>query len=67
VPFPESSLNEEAGRLFMEDYDEFFRTAKLYTDVHAKPKGGAKAAEQHKKEEVKHEEPVGLQASTFEK
>jgi ubiquitin-conjugating enzyme E2 S len=37
VPFPESSLNEEAGREFMEDYQEFFSHAKLYTGVHAKP------------------------------
>lgn len=22
-PFPESSLNDEAGKLFMEDYEEF--------------------------------------------
>jgi ubiquitin-conjugating enzyme E2 S len=27
VPFPESSLNEEAGREFMEDYDTFFEHA----------------------------------------
>ena len=36
VPFPESSLNEEAGRQFMEDYSQFFQHAKLYTQVHAK-------------------------------
>ena len=35
VPFPESSLNDEAGRLFMESYDEFARRAKLHTGVHA--------------------------------
>jgi ubiquitin-conjugating enzyme E2 S len=35
VPFPESSLNEEAGRQFMEDYKSFCETAKVYTDVHA--------------------------------
>lgn len=38
VPFPESSLNEEAGRMFMEDYGEYARIAKLYTQVHAKHK-----------------------------
>lgn len=38
VPFPESALNEEAGKLFMEDYDSYFKYAKLMTDVHAKPK-----------------------------
>ena len=37
VPFPESALNEEAGRLFMESYDEFYSQAKLYTQIHAKP------------------------------
>lgn len=34
VPFPESSLNDEAGKLFMDSYDEFFRRAKLMADVH---------------------------------
>ena len=37
MPFPESSLNEEAGKLFMENYDDFFKYAKVYTGVHAKP------------------------------
>jgi ubiquitin-conjugating enzyme E2 S len=37
VPFPESALNEEAGRLFMESYEEFFSQAKIYTDIHARP------------------------------
>jgi len=31
VPFPESSLNDEAGRAFMENYNDFFTNAKLYT------------------------------------
>jgi len=35
VPFPESSLNDDAGKLFMDDYDEYFRRAKLMTSVHA--------------------------------
>jgi len=38
IPFPESALNEEAGKLFMEDYDSYFKYAKLLTDLHAKPK-----------------------------
>lgn len=37
VPFPESSLNDEAGKLFMESYDEFARRAKIMTEVHALP------------------------------
>lgn len=37
VPFPESALNEEAGREFMENYQDFFNNAKVYTQVHARP------------------------------
>ena len=35
VPFPESSLNDEAGKLFMESFEEFARRARIMTDVHA--------------------------------
>lgn len=35
IPFPESSLNEEAGKIFMENYEEYFKIAKIYTNVHA--------------------------------
>jgi Ubiquitin-conjugating enzyme len=64
VPFPESSLNEEAGREFMENYDDFFNNARLYTSVHAKPTPAQmKLIEQHiathykaAKEEKKQEE-----------
>ncbi len=35
APNPESALNEEAGRLLLEDYDEYMRQAKLYTEIHA--------------------------------
>lgn len=35
VPFPESSLNDEAGKLFMDSYDEFARRARIITEVHA--------------------------------
>ena len=37
VPFPESALNEEAGRLIITSYDEFCNQARLYTQIHAKP------------------------------
>ena len=36
IPFPQSALNEEAGKLFMEDYDQFFKIAKIFTSIHAK-------------------------------
>jgi ubiquitin-conjugating enzyme E2 S len=39
-PFPESALNEEAGKLFMEDYDEYSKKARMYTEVHAAGKKG---------------------------
>jgi len=29
-------LNEEAGRLLLEKYDDYARHAKLYTDIHAR-------------------------------
>lgn len=36
VPFPESSLNDEAGKLFMESYEEYSKRAKLMADIHAR-------------------------------
>jgi ubiquitin-conjugating enzyme E2 S len=38
-PFPESALNEEAARLMLEDYEEYFRRAKMFTGIHAKVLG----------------------------
>ena len=35
MPFPESSLNDEAGMLHMHNYSEFFKRAKLICEVHA--------------------------------
>ena len=35
VPFPESSLNDEAGKLFMDSYEEFSKRARIMTEVHA--------------------------------
>ncbi|XP_061352554.1 ubiquitin-conjugating enzyme E2 22-like [Gastrolobium bilobum] len=37
-PFPESALNEQAGKLLLENYEEYARHARLYTGIHAKPK-----------------------------
>lgn len=34
-PGPDSALNEDAGRQLMESYDEFSKTAKMWTSVHA--------------------------------
>ncbi|WCJ28663.1 Ubiquitin-conjugating enzyme E2 S [Euphorbia peplus] len=37
-PFPESALNEQAGKMLLDDYEEYARHARLYTAIHAKPK-----------------------------
>jgi ubiquitin-conjugating enzyme E2 S len=36
VPNPESALNEEAGKLLLEQYDDYAKRAKLYTSIQAK-------------------------------
>ncbi|XP_033631090.1 ubiquitin-conjugating enzyme E2 S-like [Asterias rubens] len=41
-PNPESALNEEAGRLLLEQYDDYFMRAKMMTDIHAKSGRGVK-------------------------
>ncbi|KAI8992810.1 ubiquitin-conjugating enzyme/RWD-like protein [Trametes punicea] len=37
-PNPESALDEEAGKLLLEDYTSYCERARLITSVHAKPK-----------------------------
>uniref|UniRef100_A0A453NK86 E2 ubiquitin-conjugating enzyme n=1 Tax=Aegilops tauschii subsp. strangulata TaxID=200361 RepID=A0A453NK86_AEGTS len=44
-PFPESALNEQAGKMLLENYADYARHARLYTSIHAlkpktKPKSG---------------------------
>jgi len=36
VPNPESALNEEAGRLLLERYEDYAKHARLMTSIHAK-------------------------------
>lgn len=36
VPNPESALNEEAGRLLLEHYEDYAKRARLYTSIQAK-------------------------------
>jgi len=36
VPFPESSLNDEAGKLFMESYGDYAKRAKIMACVHGR-------------------------------
>jgi hypothetical protein len=42
VPFPESALNEEAGKLFMESYEEYADHARMMTQVHAQRQAPAR-------------------------
>lgn len=46
VPFPESALNEEAGRLFMESYAEYASHASMINRVHAMPAPGGNTVAQ---------------------
>ncbi|KAK1612758.1 hypothetical protein QYE76_036431 [Lolium multiflorum] len=44
-PFPESALNEQAGKLLLENYEDFARHARLYTSIHAlRPKNKSKSS-----------------------
>lgn len=52
VPFPESSLNDEAGKLFMESYDEYSKRAHLMADVHGRPKSSIEGDEKRRKTET---------------
>ncbi|CAH3014323.1 unnamed protein product [Porites evermanni] len=45
VPNPESALNEEAGKLLLEKYDDYSKRAQLFTDIHAKIKLKAESSE----------------------
>jgi len=50
VPNPESALNEEAGKLLLERYDDYCARAKLYTEIHAKPHGTSHSSPESKPE-----------------
>ncbi|KAE8901678.1 hypothetical protein PF005_g4761 [Phytophthora fragariae] len=65
VPFPESSLNDEAGKLFLDSYDEYARRAKLWTNIHA-PKRSAVTGDEPgdtSGEDEKKEKPTGSEDS----
>jgi len=44
VPNPESALNEEAGKLLLERYDDYCSRAKLFTEIHARSESKGAAA-----------------------
>lgn len=43
VPNAESALNEEAGKLLLEHYDDYYQRAKMMTEIHAQPQKVPKA------------------------
>ncbi|CAG0893004.1 unnamed protein product [Darwinula stevensoni] len=42
VPNPESALNEEAGKLLLEDYNAYCEQARMMAEIHARPPRGMK-------------------------
>ncbi|KAK9503667.1 hypothetical protein O3M35_010180 [Rhynocoris fuscipes] len=44
VPNAESALNEEAGKLLLEHYDDYSQRAKMMTEIHALSLKGAKSS-----------------------
>ena len=51
IPFPQSALNEEAGKLFMEDYNQFFKIAQMFTSIHAKQNNNKEKEKEIKKDD----------------
>eukprot|EP00051_Salpingoeca_urceolata_P034970 m.27536 g.27536 ORF g.27536 m.27536 type:complete len:206 (+) comp8560_c0_seq1:187-804(+) len=41
-PNPESALNEEAGKLLLEQYDDYAKHARMMTEIHARPTASEK-------------------------
>lgn len=52
VPNPESALNEEAGKLLLEKYDDYSKRAQWWTDIHAKHNLTSKLESMEKAETV---------------
>lgn len=42
VPNPDSALNEEAGKLLFEQYEDYYQRAKMFTEIHAQVCGKIK-------------------------
>lgn len=55
-PNPESALNEEAGKLLLEDYDEYAKQARLMTTIHASRKLVEKTSSENEPREKSEEQ-----------
>jgi len=60
VPNPESALNEEAGKMLLERYDDYCKRAKMMTEIHA-PK--AKIAENQCHDDCQEHQPASSTSS----
>jgi len=52
VPNAESALNEEAGRLLLEKYEDYFKHAQLMTSIHAKKATQSQQSQDSQKKHV---------------
>lgn len=59
VPNPESALNEEAGMLLLEQYEDYCRRAKMFTEIHA-PKVAEQNKTEKKQQSNKNSDPLDL-------
>eukprot|EP00047_Mylnosiga_fluctuans_P006270 m.245946 g.245946 ORF g.245946 m.245946 type:complete len:190 (-) comp14865_c0_seq1:101-670(-) len=57
-PNPESALNEEAGKLLLERYDDFAKHARMMTDIHAKAPRVEADGDAAKKEKIAAAKPA---------
>lgn len=64
VPFPESSLNDEAGRLFMDSYEEYARRARIWTNIHAPKESASPKPEEDEEEHGRGADGSGADAHT---
>ncbi|XP_043218803.1 ubiquitin-conjugating enzyme E2 S-like [Amphibalanus amphitrite] len=64
VPNPESALNEEAGKMLLERYDDYCQRAKMMTEIHAQVARSSKSADEGEPMAKKHatERPAGAAA-----
>lgn len=59
-PNPESALNEEAGKLLLDNFEEFAQRATLMTEIHAKPQQPSSPSNSVKKAKICKEKKKAL-------
>jgi ubiquitin-conjugating enzyme E2 S len=64
IPFPESSLNDEAGKQFMENYDAYAQRARTMADVHGKSHPSSSYLSEKKGDDNSQDSPLKKTPST---